>query len=138
MSYTELRELIQAYINTSDWEAILALITVDNVNTAVACNKNSYSPPVQRLTNGLWMVEQYEQLKADIIAAGTVNDVIAYFLPHNILLAGVGREYEELLAVTTAVKTDLGYASPGAEAETSVKEYYEFKTLLSNEPPTVC
>jgi len=138
MSYQELRDLIQVYINTSNWDGILELITIENINTAVECGKMSYSPPVQFLTNGRWLVEQYEQLRADIIAAGTVSATLAYFLPHNMLLVGVGQEYEELLATTTQVKTDLGYASPAAEAEDAVKDYYDRKTVFSNEQPTVC
>ena len=139
MSYEELLETIQAHINNSDTQAVLRLITPENVDTIFECaTVRGVTGTAQQLTDHTWMAAEYLQLKSDIEAEMTAAGVEQYFTPENVLIAQFGKDYEAARAEAEAVATALGAANPATEADDIMEEATEQKKITANEQPTPC
>ena len=139
MSYEELLETIQAHINNSDTQAVLRLITPENVDTIFECaNKPGNTGLAQQLTDHTWFAAEYLQLKSDIEAEMTAAGVEQYFTPENVLIAQFGKDYEAARAEAEAVATALGAANPTTEADDIMEEATEQKKISNNEQPSLC
>lgn len=140
MEYQDLQSLIQQHINQSDTDAIIAMITPDNVDSVFRCSNKPGNTGVdaQRLTDPLWFLDQYEALKTGISSETLASEVDKYFTPENVLIAGFGQEYEEALQEAEALATELGAANPATEAEEIVQEQLIFEKIQSNKRPDEC
>ena len=139
MTFAELKTEIDTLRAANDWEGIVQLITPDNVQLAVFCIMKGISDVTQPLTRPGELLELYKLLLANVAAAPSTDATLAYFLPENILLAGVGAEYEAAVDLAETVFTNEGFLDPAGDAVTKVTADWDALIISQNATiPDIC
>ena len=112
MTYQELEDAINA--NLGDGDALLELLTSQNVAVITRCLSKSYPAVFQNSRRPTAFLAEYLQLRTDLNAAANFTAVITYYTPANVLLARFGGDYQTTYVQMVDAFRGLGYPDPDA------------------------
>lgn len=141
MTYQELRIEVANLLAAVDGEGMAALITAENVETAVFCiGKAIPDPGFIPNTDPGELLQDYKDLVATLEAASDEDDALQYWVPKNILLAQIGTEYQTALEIAEEAFTEEGWPAPDVKAATDVTAEIEgtFTTLQNQQTTDPC
>lgn len=98
-TYQQLRDAISEKVVMADTLGLVSLINAENIEVVRFCDDRKL-PEDETQTNTksvAQLYDDYEQLKTDIAAAGTVDDVLLLFSSTNANLAGLSDDFENII-----------------------------------------
>ena len=97
-TYQELRTQIGLYVTSGDVIGMLSLINSDNILVVTECDPRVLNAESQINTKSIeQLYNDYLQLKIDLAAAGTIDNVLMYFTSTNANLAGMSSDFEDMI-----------------------------------------
>lgn len=114
MTYQELQDAINANIGNGD--ALIELLTSENVATITRCLNKVYPAVFQNSRRPNEFLAEYLQLRTDLTAAANYTAVITSYTPANVLVATYGVEYQVVHSIYEDRFRALGFADPAAQA----------------------
>jgi len=137
MTYNELETLVSNHYSSGEWDEILDLITRENVALAVRCTGKPYTPPTFQPINRLdQLLQDYKDLRTAVEAAPSATFILGnYFMPENVLLADLGKEYRSALETVEQTFSQVTWGDPAAAAIVAVTDDFDRINLLQNPQP---
>ena len=139
MTYGELETLVDDARTANDYEAIIDLMTMANVQIVYLCSKATPPTVTQPLRDLVQMNSDYNTLLQDIENAVTTQAVMDMFTPGNVLLSQYGQEVRSIQSIHVAIYTSLKDPDPNASATTATDSFITTINDLQNfETPDPC
>jgi len=97
-TYQQLRSQISDYIALADVDGLISLINPTNIQVVEFCDSRAIDPETQTNTKSIeQLYDDYNQLKTDLAAAGTIDDVLLYFTSTNANLSQMASDFEDII-----------------------------------------
>lgn len=97
-TYPQIRSAVADKIAMADVLGLIALITPGNLVVIDRCDSRLTRTETQANTTSVeQLYDDYEQLKTDLAAVGTVDDALEYFTSTNANLANMSSDFEDII-----------------------------------------